>query len=68
MWSWWLFIHHVNVTVSVKTGEVRDPVTSFWISPRCFLWSEVSKYTSDVTLWLTSTTYNPFLSVHEPEC
>lgn len=53
---------------SKTTGEVLVPVTSFWVSPRCFLWSEVSKMPPDVTLWPSSMTHDPFPSAHGPQC
>lgn len=71
-----LVLVHVNVTVSVQlterqsktAGEVMDPVTSSWVSPRCFLWSEVSNVPHDVTLWLSSMTHDPVPLVNGPGC
>lgn len=59
MWIRCLLVHHVNVTVSKKTAEVMDPVTSSWISPQVFPLNLSQQFTPDVTLWLTSMTYNP---------
>lgn len=51
MCSWCLFMLHNRTSCDCHSGlkdsqetagEVLDPVTSFWVSPRCFLWSEVS--------------------------
>lgn len=65
---WCRFIHHVDVTVSKTTGEVMDPVTSSWVSPRCFLWSEVSNRPLMSLSGPPPWHCDPFPSVHEPEC
>lgn len=65
---WCRFIHHVDVTVSKTTGEVMDPVTSSWVSPRCFLWSEVSNRPLMSLSGSPPWHCDPFPSVHDPEC
>lgn len=66
VWGW--FIHHVDVTVSKTTAEVMDPVTSSWVSPRCFLWSEVSNRPLMSLSGSPPWHCDPFPSVHGPEC